>query len=216
MFKKLARCINHFYSLDLDWETGLVIPKSQLTTKDDRRRTKTMSKDDFDSIMDKAKASGSKAAIAFELAARFGLRPAEAARIKAGDIHLEHSGKRGFGQISFTEMGRTRNIAIMTDDDRDFAQDVTEGKNPEDLLVGIKPEAIDKRLNRAMQSLYIRDKYPNVGMHSIRRLYAQKCWDEYRNEGYSVKETIVLVNKQLGLGDTRNRQLLSCYVDNMW
>ena len=32
MFKKIALCVNHFYQLNLDWEAGLVMPRSRRTT----------------------------------------------------------------------------------------------------------------------------------------------------------------------------------------
>ena len=216
MLIKIAHCVNHFYNQKLDWETGLVVPKGRMTSSDVRHQAQAVGNEEFKLIMTQLKGVGSKAAIAIELTARFGLRASETAEIRVADIRLDNSGKWGFGQISISEKGGSRVIDIVSDDDRAFVRNAVEGKNPEGLLVGIKQKAVERQLYRAMKSAGIMDRFPSSAMHGIRKLCAQKCWDEFRNEGYSVKEAAALVSKQLGLGFPPDMHLLGRYVANMW
>ena len=104
-FRKMARCINRVYRVSVNWDEGLVVPKSLITPNGERQRTQQMAKDDYKAIMDRANASRSKATVAFQLTARFGLRVEGNAKIKAKNVHLDRAGKWGFGQVSIREKG---------------------------------------------------------------------------------------------------------------
>ena len=215
--RKISRCVNHFYRVDTDWSNSLKIPESLITTEGERQRKQQLTREDFDLIIKRSASSDSKATIAFELSARFGLRVEGAAIIKAGNVHLDREGQWGFGQVFIREKGaRPRDIDIMSAGDRDFIKNLATDKKANELLVGIKKNSINKQLTRIMTELGIKGKYPKTATHSIRKLYAQTCWDKCRTEGFSVREAIRYVNTQLGHNETRDRQLLSIYVANMW
>ena len=215
--RKISRCINYFFGIDTHWEKGLLIPESLKTTSGERQRTQQMSHDDFELIRVKSISSKSRAPIALELSARFGLRVEETAKIKAENIHLDGAGIWGFGQISITgKGGRPRTTDIKSEEDHDFVKRLVDGKGPDERLVNIKKDSVNRFLSRVMAELGIKEKYPVTGVHAIRKMYAQACWDKYRAEGFSVKESIRYVNTQLGHNETRDRQLLSIYVANMW
>lgn len=216
--RKLERCINHCYGLKLDWHTGLIVPKSVKTPKDERVRTQQMEREDYEKILDYATKPGktSLAPTAWELSARYGLRVEGASKIRVSNVHLERPGKWGFGQIDIVEKGkRHRDIDIMSADDRNYIAALIDGKSPNNLLVGVGKDAINKALNRTMKALNLKEKYPETGEHSLRKLYAQTCWDHCRKAGMTKKEAIRYVNQQLGHGQDRDSRLLALYVRNM-
>jgi hypothetical protein len=89
------------------------------------------------------------------------------------------------------------------------------GKEPGDQLVGIDKGSINKVLNRTMTSLGLKSKYPKTGEHSIRKLYAQTCWDNCRSRGMSVKQAKAYANEQLGHIQKHDDALLYIYVRDM-
>ena len=111
--------------------------------------------------------------------------------------------------------GRKRTIDIRTADDREFLENLAKGKPPGTPLVGIRTDAINKALNRAMKELGMKSKYPNTSVHGLRKLYAQRCWDDNRKNGMSYKDNVAYLNLQLGHSASRGLQVLSIYVERM-
>lgn len=106
-------------------------------------------------------------------------------------------------------------VDIRSKDDRDFLERLIEGKEPNERLVGIKEDSINKALNRALTALGIKDWYPKTSTHGLRKLYAGKCWDENRANGMSYMQNVEEVNRQLGHGIRRNVRLLKAYVTHL-
>jgi hypothetical protein len=215
--RKLSRCVNHCYNISTDWATGLHVPKSNKTPDGKPLRVQQMERGDFDAIIGYIYASGLKtrAVYAWELTARFGLRVSGTENILARNVHLGNPGRWGFGQLDIIEKGgRQRYIDVMRADDRAFLERLIAGKRPDDHLVGITRGAINRELNRVMVKLDLKHKYPVTGEHSIRKLYAQTCWDFCLAKGMSPKKTFEHVNVQLGHSKTR-KELLRLYVRDM-
>jgi hypothetical protein len=216
--RKLARCVNHRFNLNVDWSTSLRVPTSEKTPDGKRQRTQQMKRADLDKLITYARDPGksTNAVVAWELTARLGLRVQGAADIRVSNIHLDRPGRWGYGQADIVEKGgRHRNIDVLTADDRSFLEKLIEGKEPNTKLIGIKAGSINKALNRAMHALELKSEYPSTSEHAIRKLYAQTCWNLVRARGMDVKNAKAYVNAQLGHSRIRDDKLLRIYVSDM-
>ena len=165
----------------------------------------------------RAKKLTSKAIPAVQIGAMFGLRVEGAARIKVSNVHLDTKGFWGFGTVDITEKGnRHRVIDIKSEADRKVIEGFIAGKAPEDRLIPIQKGSINKFMNRTMTKVGIKEKYPKTSIHSFRKMYAQETWNQYRKKGHSWDEALRYVNRQLGHGEERDKELLSAYVKDMW
>ena len=213
--RKLARCISHHFNCSVDWTKGLTVPTSEITPDGRRLRDKQIELEDYLSCMAYATRPGtsSKAPIAWELSARFGPRVSGASKATVSDVYLGDEGMFGLGQLHVNEKGgRDRMIDVRTLEDREFLENLVRGKTPDTLLVGITAGAVNKALNRTMEALGMKDKYPETRVHGLRKLYAQRCWDDNRRNGMSYKDNVAYVNLQLGHSATRDTKVLRVYV----
>jgi len=208
-----------FESSEVKWSKELMVPHRLNTGEQELQRIQQMQREDFALIQEYIRESKtqSQGAIAVELSARLGLRVEGTARIKVQNVHLDVKGYWDFGTVDIKEKGgRRRIIDIKTEDDRQFLARLIAGKVPDENLVPIKKDSVNKFLYRAMTKLGLKEKYPATSIHSIRKMYAQETWDNCRNRGYTWDKALRYVNRQLGHGEERNKQLLGVYVKDMW
>lgn len=67
-------------------------------------------------------------------------------------------------------------------------------------IVDIKEDSVNKQLSRVEEALGIREKYKNActGIHSIRKMVAQREYDRCRNGGMARKQAMEWVSAYLG------------------
>lgn len=211
------RLVRAFFKREVAW-SGLLIKPYKL--RDEHKailRIQQMNRDDYAMVMEYANRPESKssAPIALELSVRLGLRVEGTEKIRTRNIHLDGGGRWGYGTVDITEKGgRNRIIDIQSQEDRDYLASLVHGKDYEQPLVGISKDSINKYLNRVMDYLGIKEKYPETSMHSIRKMYAQETWDHCRNHGFTYDEALRYLNAQLGHGEERNKILLGVYKRN--
>jgi len=213
------KIINAAFGARLAWSEGLLVPHRLSAEETELQRVQQMQREDFQLIQAYIRENKirSQGAIAIELSARFGLRVEGTARIKARNVHLDEKGYWGFGTIDITEKGnRRRIIDIKNASDRKYIAGLITGKLPEEHLVPIKKDSVNKFLYRVMIKIGLKEKYPETSIHSIRKMYAQETWDNCRKQGYTWEQALRYVNRQLGHGEERNKQLLGVYVKEMW
>jgi len=209
---------NAAFKTNINWSERLQIPHRLNNEETEIKRIQQMSQGDFEDIMAyiTRNKSRSKAVAALELSARFGLRVEGTSRIRPQNVHLDAAGFWGFGTIDITEKGnRKRIIDVKSEADRKFIEDLVKNKPADAPLVPIQKDSVNKFLNRTMMTLGMKTKYPETSIHSIRKMYAQETWDQYRNAGHTWDEALRYVNRQLGHGEERNRTLLGVYVKDM-
>jgi integrase len=219
--KKLEMCIEQHWELKhpLNWTKGLIKPDSMKTPTGELLRVQQMTRGDFNKIIEHTHRAGtwSKAPIAFELSARFGLRVAECASICAKNIYLDEPGKWGHGYVDIWGKGkRYRKIDIKTQDDREYITKAITSLSPDDKIVGISDDQINIHLRRACKELKVKAKYPVTGIHSIRKLYSQETFRFVQAEkGMTEQEAVRYVNAQLGHSEERDTDLLAVYVKDV-
>jgi len=214
-----GRFVNKFFrtaNVDLI-DKRVIVPKSGKTTKNERLWDMQIEREDYERCLAYATRPGTRrrAHIGWELSVRFGPRASGCGSVKVSDVRLDLKGRFGFGRIRFCEKGkRLRLVAVRTEDDRKLLEDLSRGRDPDELLVGITDDAINKALNRTLKALGLKSKYPYTSIHGLRKLFAGRCWDANRAE-LSYMENVMDVNKQLGHGVLRNVKLLRVYVPHL-
>ena len=213
------KIVNAAYGTGIKWSAAVELPYRLTPEEEEIKRTQQMTREDYDLLMDyiRVKKLRSKAIPALQIGAMLGLRVEGTSRMMVRNVHLDVKGLWGFGTVDITEKGsRRRTIDIKSENDRKFIERMIEGKAPDEFLVPIKKDSVNKFLYRVMTAVGIKDKYPETSIHSVRKMYAQETWDNYRKKDYDWDQALRYVNRQLGHGQERNKQLLGVYVKNMW
>ncbi len=200
-------CQNKF-KFKCDWKDGILAPSSQKTPDNAKQRVQVMDKEDLIKVLAYGRSHcTSKAVSAIDICYRFGLRDAEAARLKVKDVDLQKGTLHVIGKG-----GRHRTLPIRQED-RQILEKLCKGKNVGDSLFDIKAASINQQLNRILKKLGLKSKYPLTSIHAIRKLKAQELWDQKAKTGCTKKEAMNYVSQYLGHGKGRY-DILNTYVHN--
>lgn len=203
---KIEHLCNNKFRFTSNWKDDILTPQSEKTPKEEKLRIQTMDKKDLEKVLDYGyKHCVSKAIPAIELCYRFGLRDAEVARLTVSCIDFEKKrlhvigkgGRHRYLEIKEADVGILKKLCIE--------------KTNNDKLIGIKADSINQQLNRILQKLDLKKKYPLTGIHAIRKLKAQEIWNEKRKDGYTKKDTMDFVSQYLGHGKGRY-DIINVYV----
>lgn len=192
---KLQDLVNRRFNLCVNWRDEIYAPVSQKS--EGIQRIQSMDPTDYALIGGYGDKSKSKGVRAVEMAARYGLRSNELSGLKKTDIKLNE------GTVHVLGKGGKERIISVRPMDMPFLQETLSKAPKGEKVFGIRADSINKYLNRAMKAVNVKDKYPETSIHSIRKMAAQRYWDELRSQGYSKAETAQLVSQWLGHG--RNR-----------
>lgn len=214
--RKWERVIFGSFKVKVHWSKGLERPGPISKEEKEIKRIQQMNREDFNKIRELSGDSRSKATVAIEISARIGARVSGAVALRVQDISPDNSGRWGFGKVYLKEKGaRERYVDIKNEEDRTYLMEQMAGRKDDERLVDIKKDSANKQLNRIMEKLGIKHKYPDTGFHSIRKMWAQETWDMCRKSGMGWEETKRYLNRQLGHSSDRDIGLLSIYVKKM-
>ena len=149
---------------------------------------------------------------AITLAHTFGLRAEGLATIKGGNVYRAEDGN--IHCIITEKGGRERDIKALNEELGENALAISKAVEKEERILPVKADSLSRALTRQMERTGLKEKYPKVSMHAIRKTFAQECYDNYR-KSHTKYETIRYVNEQLGHGADRDVALLSKYVENI-
>lgn len=199
---KMEDLVNRYFKVTVEWRGNVKAPESEKANV--LQRVQSMDPSDFEKIREYGRTSKSRAVGAFELSGIYGHRAAELSSCIVDDIdtvamkiHIKGKG------------GRDRWVDIRPAD-LPFLKSLIE-RALGDKVFGIKADSINRYLLRAMTAVGIKDKYPLTSIHSVRKMAAQKHWDELRAQGLSKKEAGEEVSKWLGHGKNRS-DIISVYI----
>ena len=160
-------------------------------TLEERLRKDMMTTEQYQKILECANECGSLDGI--RLCRNFGLRVQEIPRIRVCDIDFENMRLKIFR----SKGGRTWEIPIETEEQRNLLEHLCRGKQSGQQLVSIRKES----LNRYLHSL--NDKVGNknlldqkTGFHAIRKLVAQERYNQNRKNEWEKKK---LLMKSIGI-----------------
>lgn len=205
--RNIAKEIGNCYHTDLHIKKNDII-----TPVVDRQpwRTHPMSAPDIQRLHEcfKVGSTGDRAMI---LSHATGARAEEICTIRREDIHI----KGDTASVTITgKGGRTREVLV-----RDAAEiaklNQIRLQTPQGgRICPIKVQSLHRSVERHMETVGIKDQYKYTSIHAMRKEWAQRTYDNYR-QTHSKLKTIKYVNEQLGHGADRDVLLLGRYC-NVW
>lgn len=213
-FAKLEKVVNDTYTKANVSYTNTVTPTA--TNNTEKLRCKTMTDSDFNKLNNYASNNcrSDNCAKSLNLAYHAGLRVAEISKLQQRDIKIHNNGTATV-HIANSKGGRDRDIHITN---KESVQALTQIRdsvaNPYDRIVPIKHESINKSVNRAMDRCNMQEyKDHKTSVHSMRKSFAQREYDRYKEEGIEPKQAWDRVSEQLGHGENRD-DLYKTYIEN--
>lgn len=185
---------------------GVALPAAASAPK----RTVQVAEGDYQRLLDYAAQSKSKARHAVFLAGECGLRVGECAKLKGSDIMVQPDGTVAVRVVD-SKGKRSRTITLNNPDTAsrlaEIRREAGEGR-----VCAVKSESLNTYLRRAFHALGMTEYAQHkTGFHALRKLAAQRHYDECRNAGLAVKEALSETSVFLGHGRNRD-ELMRHYV----
>ena len=206
--------INRTYS---SANVSLKVGKVVGTTANQATRCKAMSDAHIAAIRDSYK-PGTTGHTAVTLASLTGCRCSELVRLKPEQIQIGQSS--AVVQVVGGKGNRDRQIVIAGQGVKTLA-DIKAAAIPGERILSCKSGSLQKSLNRHMSALVdgaggsLKDFYKHTSYHSIRKNFAQKQFDFYR-QNHTRQESLDFVSRQLGHNAGRDLATLQRYVSNIY
>lgn len=203
-FNKLEKLANATYrTANASFTRDIVVPVGK-----EKQRSIEMNREHYNKLLNNIKESKSQAVPAIQLAGRFGLRVSETVNLKGKDIQLD----KGVLHIHESKGGRSRDIPITKESDRAFLEALKSQYADNQRIVSIKEDSVNRFLQRELEKIGLEQyRERGTGIHAIRKMYAQETFDELRQRGYEIKDSLDRVSELLGHGRDRD-ELMRQYV----
>lgn len=190
----------------ISFTAGVVVP----TTATSPKRTVQVSAADYERLLSFSAQSKSQARHAVFLAGSCGLRVAEVAKLKGSDITVKPDGSAEVRVVD-SKGKRSRTITLNNPDTAarlaEIRREAGEGR-----VCAVQSGSLNAYLRRAFAELdmteYTKHK---TGFHALRKLAAQRHFDDCRGRDLSIKEALAETSVFLGHGRDRD-ELMRHYV----
>ena len=207
--KALGYNLNVVYKINVDFSIEKVVGCNG--TKD--IRTTPMDASDL-VLLQHSYRKGTTGYNALLLAEIGGLRASEITKLKCSDIGITN--KVGIIHIVDSKGKRNRDILINNENDiKKLTDMISLCSSGNERFVKCNTKSLHTNISRHMKQIGIRDKYSNQNFHSIRKMWSQKIYDEYR-QNHTKAETKSYVSQQLGHGANRDTKTLQRYISHIW
>ena len=207
--------INRTYgSARVDLKVGKVVG----TTANQESRCKPMTDAHIAALRDSYKV-GSTGHTAVSLASATGCRCSELVRLKPEQIQITQS--TATVQVIGGKGNRDRQITITDPQGVKVLADIKATATPGERILPCKSGSLQKSINRHMATLAgsnggsMKAEYKHTGFHSIRKNFAQREFDRYR-QNHTRQQSLDHVSRQLGHGAGRDLATLQRYVSNIY
>ena len=213
--RAVMRCVeSSFGSPRYDLKGAIKTPPISLEAQE-LRTAKGMSQKDFKKLLGSIKPT-SNTAKAMILARTTGARVGGACAVKKEDIRID--GDKAYVTLKDTG-GRSREVEVVRKEHVEALCELRGGAKDGEYIIRhrgrpIKPESVEKGVQRAMAKVELSRDYKYEKMHPIRKLWAMERYNDYRQD-LSKLDTVRYINIQLGHGAERDEALLGRYVDEM-
>lgn len=213
-FSKLEKLVNNTYTNANVSYTNTVTPAT--TNNTEKLRTKTMSENDYNKLNNHMSNNcrSDNGAKALQLAYHAGLRVSECAKLQQRDIQINENGTATVTVID-GKGGRDRDIYITNKESVEVLSNIRDSVyNPTDRIVPIQASSINKSINRAMEKCSMKEyKLHDTSVHSLRKAFAQREYNSYKEQGLEPKQAWDKTSEQLGHGKNRD-DLYKAYIGN--
>ena len=200
-------------------KVDLSVQKVAGITANSESRCKTMTSSDISALKDSYR-PGSTGHTAVTLAEATGCRASELVRLQGKHIEIQSSTSAKVMVLS-GKGGRDRVIKISDPSSVSALANIKATVSDYQRILNCKSGSIQKSINRHMQKLTnsegksLKSEYQNTGFHAIRKNFAQKEYDRYR-ETHTRQESLDYVSAQLGHGEGRDLATLQRYIANIY
>jgi site-specific recombinase XerD len=213
-FSKLETLVNSTYrNADVSY-TNTVTPSCSNNTG--QLRSKTMTDSDYNKLNNymSENCRSQNATKALQLSYHAGLRVSECAKLQQRDIRVNTNGTVTV-HVADSKGCRSRDIEVINKDSVQALIEIRESvENLYDRIVPIQAESINKSIGRAMDKCNMQEyKNSKTSIHSVRKAYAQREYDRYKEQGLEPKEAWGNVSEALGHGRDRD-DLYKTYIEN--
>lgn len=212
---RLAEDKWHAPHYDLKQEIKAPEPRPEL---DPLRTAQGMNREDFEKILATQKPS-SNLYKALQIIEACGARAGGVTHLHGSDIEIKSDKVIVHIRKGYEKGGRQRDIEVVNGRHMDTLA-AMRNKYGDKLIIehrghALQPESVEKSLSRAINKLGLSEKYNYQKCHSIRKMWAQERYNDYRAD-HAKFETIQYINDQLGHGKDRDVALLGCYVSDIY
>lgn len=202
-FNKMQLCVNKKFSINVDWKTDRVVPKTEM----EKRRTAVFTREQIQGLkdyFDTKRDCYSKAA--FFMGERFALRASEVVKVQVRDVHWNEN----VLHIHDSKGKRSRDIAI-TEDDKQFLKGLVGDKKGTDRLIPLRADSVCAYLNRACKVLgYDNITQAKTSFHSLRKFSISNYFKEQKELLGEKKAREMAMER---LGHSKNRaDLYNTYI----
>jgi integrase len=140
-----------------------------------------------------------------------GLRAGGIVSVTPADIQIESDR----ATVTVTEKGgRTRTVSVYDAKDIAELQRIREMVPEQARLVPMQTDSLERSLDRHLEKLGLSDKYHYTSSHAMRKEWAQREYDRYRQD-HNKLASIQHTNEALGHGAQRDVDLLGRYVNDI-
>lgn len=213
-FSKLEKLVNDTYINANVSYTNTVTPVA--TNNTEKLRTKSMSENDYNKLYSHMSNNcrSDNGAKALQLGYHAGLRVSECAKLQQRDIKINSNGTATISVVD-GKGSRDRYIYITNKESVEVLSNIRDSVyNPTDRIVPIQASSINKSINRAMDKCNMKEyKLHDTSVHSLRKAFAQREYDRYKEEGMVPKQAWDKVSEELGHGRNRD-DLYKSYILN--
>ena len=213
-FTKLEKLVNDTYTKANVSYTNTVMPTCSNNTE--QLRSKSMSDADYNKLNNylSNECRSDNGAKALQLSYHAGLRVSECAKLQQRDITINENGTATVSVVGGKGC-KDRDVYITNQESVKALTELRDSvQNETDRIVPIQSESINKAINRAMDRVGLSEyKEHKTSIHSVIKCFAQREYDNYKNEGMEPKDAWDKVSEQLGHGKNRD-DLYKTYIEN--
>lgn len=213
-FSKLEKLVNNTYKNANVSYTNTVTPVA--TNNTEKLRCKSMNDNDYNKLKTHMENNcrSDNALKSLQLGYHAGLRVSEIAKLQQRDIKINSDGSATV-HIANSKGARNRDVHITNKDSVQVLTNIRNSvENATDRIVPIQHESINTAINRAMTKCNMQEyKLHDTSVHSLRKAFAQREYDKYKEEGLEPKQAWDRVSEELGHGKNRD-DLYKAYIEN--
>lgn len=200
---KIQNIVNKTYkSCNVDWRNNVAIPTANQKQAVNRGAESVISRKDYNRLLEYSERNKSQSGYAIQLQDFLGVRVNEVANIKLNNIDLQQR------TINIVGKGGKEITREIPQNKVGLVQEVINQHYSKDKLFSIKNDSINRYLYRVQDKLGM-EKHSN---HDIRRLIAQEHYDSFRQQGYSIKDSVKMTSEWLAHGPNREDLLVQSYI----
>lgn len=170
--------------------------------KGEKLRDATMIEKILDEIIEENKLGDSESVLGLRICKLFGLRAEEVVYLKAKDFNLD----KMVLEVHKAKNNRYREVKIDSEQKYNLAQEIRMKFDDFDRLVNIQADSLNKFLYRKILNKNIVEyKNHKTGIHSIRKMVAQREHKKNLENGKTEKESLQEISELLGHNKNRNK-----------